>query len=348
MGRRTLIALAVVAAIAGAAGAGPAAGKDPVSDVVNALAADAGGAWAALSSYELVRVDGRTGRVTHREDVGPGYVVDLAVGEGGVWGVGRCGRVRCRYGTLARFDPATGRRSRPITRLGASPRGVAASEGWVWVLGGRRVLRIDPGTRRLAGPPIPVGRNARDIAVGAGAVWVTTAPRRGRAGPVEGPCSLVGIDPRSGTVIRRQPLPCSPDALAVGAGMIWATAPPGARGLVRVEPRGARTALPGVRLPGVSAALATGGGRVWVAGVEVTGSTPYGALRGRAVLTPVNAQRGRSATAIPLGVSWVAMLHVAAGSSGVWVANAPTGTLRRIDASSGRLLATVRLRRSGR
>lgn len=189
-----------------------------------------------------------------------------------------------------RFDPATGQRSRPLTRLGLNPRALATGYGSVWVLGARRVLRIDPTTRRMVGHPIAIGRGARDIAAGEGAIWVTTGERRGPKGAAL--CDLVGIDPGSSRVIRRQPIGCPAATLAVGSGSVWAASASG-RGIARVRPLGARLPLPDVQLPGESIDVASGLGAVWVAGVRDIHEGPYGDRSGRAVVSRLDAA-GRS------------------------------------------------------
>jgi streptogramin lyase len=237
-----------------------------------------------------------------------------------------------------RFDPVTGRRSRPLTRLGLNPRAVATGYGSVWVLGARRVLRIDPRTRRMVGHPIAIGRGARDIAAGEGAIWVTTGERRGPTGAAL--CDLVGIDPASSRVIRRQPIGCGAAALAVGSGSVWA-ASAGGRGIARVRPRGARLPLPGVQLPAESIDVAAGLGAVWVAGVRDIREGPYGDRSGRAVLSRLDAAGRRTGAALRLGPAHAWMPRVVAGAGAVWVANTPTGTITRIDPDDG---AVSRLR----
>lgn len=60
-----------------------------------------------------------------------------------------------------------------MVRTSASPRGVAAGLGAVWVAAGAEdaVDRFDPETGDRVGSPIDVGANPADIAVGAGAVY---------------------------------------------------------------------------------------------------------------------------------------------------------------------------------
>lgn len=279
--------------------------KTAGESTILALAAGEDAVWAWVNSYELVRVDPWRMAITARTDTVPAALTaGIAVGEGGVWSAGSCGRLRCGYGVLMRFDPATGRRSRPLTPLGLNPRGIAVGHGSVWVLGARRVLRIDPGTRRMSGPPIAIGRRARGIAVGPGAVWVTVGARA---------CHLVGIDPRTGTVSMRRPVACGSVARALAA--------------------------------------AAGRGGRWVARVRDAVTGPYGERRGRAVLSRVDAAgraRGRS---LQLGEALAWLPRVTAAAGAVWVANAPTGTITRVDPGrrtiEGRLRVPPRTSRIG-
>lgn len=335
------IALATAAAVAALPPAAPADAKGLDGAPVIALAADAQGVWAWSNRYELLRLDATTNRIDVRVDTLPALITDLARGAGGVWGSGFCGRPRCAYGILMRFDPRTGRRSRPLTRLGLRPRALTVGHGAVWVLGARRVLRIDPGTRRVEGPAIPIGRNALDIATGFGVVWVTTGPGRGATRSRF--CRLVGIEPGTRRVVRRQSIPCGTTALAAGAGAVWASAPAPVGGLVRVRPRGARLAPAGPRPSGQSMALATGSGRVWVAGVRDIARDDQGLHQGEVVLTAHDPRGARIGTPLALGRAPTWLPRVAVGVGAVWVANAPVGTITRVDPDQGRVVARIRV-----
>lgn len=191
----------------------------------------------------------------------------------------------------------------------------------------------------MTGPPIRIGRNARDIAVGAGAVWVTTGERRGATGAAL--CHLVGIDPTTARVVRRQPLACGPGRLAVGAGGVWSTAPPGTRGLVGVRPFGGRMALTGVQLPGESVDVVADARQVWVAGVRDVVAGPYGERRGTGILTTLDSADRSLWRPLALGAAAVWQPRIAAGFGAVWVANTPAGTITRVDAATGRIVARI-------
>jgi len=338
MGIRHAITAAAVAALL-LAGADAAAPKTVDAVAVSAIAAGDDELWAWSSTYSLLRIDAATARVARRVDTVPGLITSLAVGENGVWGAGRCGRPRCGYGVLMRFDPATGRRSRPLTRLGLNPRSVATGFGSVWVLGGRRLVRVDPLTRRVAGRPIPVGRRAIDLAAGAGSLWVLRGERRGPTGATL--CDLVEVSPAQGRVVRSQPVGCGARSLVVGPGGVWIAAPFG-RGIVRVRPRGGRIPLPGVQLAGETSDVATGLGAVWATGVRDLRETRDGAVAGRAVLSRLDVRGRRNTRPLDVGAAWAGFPKVAVAGGVVWVANAPRGMITRIEPGDGRL-ARVRL-----
>ncbi len=95
---------------------------------VEDLAVGAGAVWIAdRARSSVVRVDPRSGRITHTARVG-GFVTGVAVGEGAVW-------ASLRSGELVRLD----RRNAAVTgrvAVGGSPRAVATGEGLVWVASG--------------------------------------------------------------------------------------------------------------------------------------------------------------------------------------------------------------------
>lgn len=152
---------------------------------------------------------------------------------------------------------------------------------------------------------------------------------------------LTGIDPATGRILRRQPLPCAPGSPASGAGGLWGT--PDGRRLVAIRPRGRMRAVPGLRLPGRSADLAVGAGRLWVSGVRDIVTT-RGERRGDGLLTAGDARTGVAGPARRLGQALPGHAQVAVGAGAVWVANTPPGTLARADPRTGRVVARIRFR----
>jgi hypothetical protein len=113
-----------------------------------------------------------------------------------------------------------------------------------------------------------------------------------------------------------------------------------------VHPFGARDPLRGLRLPGETAGVAAGFGRAWAVGVDRIVAGRWGARRGRLVLTPVDARTGLPGRARVLGRALAWQPRVAAGAGAVWVANAPAGTIARVDPATGAV--TARATRPGR
>jgi streptogramin lyase len=117
---------------------------------------------------------------------GPGAVVDLAAGEGGMWAA------NLGAGTVARIDARTGKLAGEPIPVGDEPSQIAVGEGAVWAVdtADDQIVRIDPATRRAERPPELIGGFSDDVAAGAGAVWATTGD------------GLKRIDPQSGRVER--------------------------------------------------------------------------------------------------------------------------------------------------
>src|SRR5439155_11952752 len=93
-----------------------------------------------------------------------------------------------------------------------------------------RLLRVDLATRKVTAvvslPWMPTDR----IAAGGGLVWVREARNLGT--------EVLGIDGRSGRIVRRFPIGGSSIGIAYGAGSLWLV---GGGEVVRVDPRSGRT-----------------------------------------------------------------------------------------------------------
>ena len=280
-----------------------------------------------------MRIDPATNSVARRISTKAAYLRDLAIGEGAIWGVGQCGKINCRYGVLMRFDAETGRRTRPLTRLGANPRAVAAAGGYVWVLGARQLLRIDPATGRLAARgrrATWIGRNAQSLAVGGGRLWITTARRRGQAGPVIGPCRLVGVSVRTGRVVSHRRTLCEPpQTVTFGYGATWMNGEKG--------------------LPLTASDMAIGFGHVWAVDVHDRAAAGVRGTYGVASIVGIDPDNGTPIGTV-VGSTLVGLPRIAVGAGGVWVANAPTGTITRIDPRTSHIVAGLQpdQRRPGR
>ena len=181
-----------------------------------------------------------------------------------------------------------------------------------------QVAAIDPKTGKLAlAAPLP-GRPT-DVAAGRGTVWVATVDST----------AVVGVSARRRSISRTIPLRGSADAIAVGEGAVWVA--DGRRGVLsRIEagyeqvaqrirfPRAARAAGQSGRLKAPLAALAVGGGAVWV-------------TNGSDRLIRVEPTTG-SVTAIPAGRR---LDGVAAGGGAVWAISSRSATVVRVDPRLG-------------
>jgi streptogramin lyase len=305
--RLTLGAVALVAALAGAAVAAPGPAVRFTAPATGA-AAGGGDLWVSIAGNgALVRLDARTGRVLARIDVhradrralGGGALAtagsevwvaapvhvddDPAVGDASGW----IGRVDVRHARLR------------ITQVhGDPPTQIAVGPAGIWISGGRTVRRVDPRTG-APGAALSLPVYAGAVAVGASAVWVQE-PNAGR---------LVEIDPRTrkvrGTVtIGRS---AGRGSLAVVGGAVWAATN---RGLVRVGQRSRRVTAR-VSAPGATA-LAAGPTGLWA-----VGRSGVYVVRGTQIAKR-SAMRGD-------------LIAVAGGS--VWVGDAASNSLRRVGPS---------------
>jgi ABC-type transport system substrate-binding protein/DNA-binding SARP family transcriptional activator/DNA-binding beta-propeller fold protein YncE len=150
---------------------GPASGHViatiPLGSAPADLAVGDRGIWVtSADTGRLLLTDPGRNRVSNAFPIG-GLPGGVAVGAGSVW-------VADASGTVARFDPLTGRARK--TRVGGSPVGVAYADGAVWVansLGGG-VSRIDPQTG--ATQLIHLGNDPTDLAAAGDDVWATVLP----------------------------------------------------------------------------------------------------------------------------------------------------------------------------
>jgi branched-chain amino acid transport system substrate-binding protein len=287
--RRAAVALAVVLAVAAAAGglvleergnspsdiappggslavidpAGTGLGKSVrLEGAVSSLAFGGGAAWALDADDGTVsRIDPASHTVVKTFGVG-GTPTALAAGPAGIWvAQGRTGTGSNLVGDVltvgaARIDPKSNVIAQtftlPRTPVGdASPQPLAVGRGAVWLVGPDRVLyRFDTASGHLSA--VPHAKVAAVVATST-AVWAHDGER-----------TIMRIDPQAGRVSRRITLASRGLAeIAVGGGAVWVADP--YQGVVwRVvpgDPPVARTVDVGIRAGGV----AYGDGAAWVA-----------------------------------------------------------------------------------
>jgi streptogramin lyase len=235
----------------------------------------------------------------------------LAYARGGVW------VTSYRSRRLTRVDTRSNRSTSPVT----VPRGsttITAGFGSLWVANqpAASVTRIGLTSKHSVGTPIDVAPGRPFVlAKSSSGIWAGN-----RAGAKGDPASqaVVRIDPNSGLVAQRIPIPLGVQDVAVGFGAVWVTNRR-RRSVERIDLlTGAQKLVALARVPGQ---LAIGGGFVWVA-------NPHDDI-----VTRIEPATFHKATiSVGRGPS-----HLAIGKDGsVWVTNSADSTLTRIDARSGR------------
>ncbi|HEX2050216.1 MAG TPA: hypothetical protein VHJ34_06225 [Actinomycetota bacterium] len=182
----------------------------------------------------------------------------------------------------------------------------------------------DPPPRR--GVPVPagvvdvrVGYGPRAVVAAFGSVWVVSQWVR--------PGVVTRIDPVANEVAVAIPVGGEPQAAAAGYGALWVAVRRGPS-VVRIDPRTERiTARVELASPPLSVAAARGS--VWV-GTETE-------------VVRVDPRSGRVVARAP--ASFAAALAVVGDE--VWVANLSGATITRLDAGTGRLVGTTRVRALG-
>ena len=199
--------------------------------------------------------------------------------------------------------------------VGASPGHAVTGGGFLWTSNERdgTVSRVDVADRTVE--TIPVGRSPEGLAFANGHMWVADG----------GDASVSEIDPRAGKVVRTLRVGNGPLGLAARGHELWvANSVDGT--LARVDTRSGRmTTVPVGPRP---VAVAAGPDAVWVA------------LAGSGAVAKLDRNGGRVVETINVGNDPVAL---ALEDDHVWVANEQDGTLSRIDAASGVVDATVAL-----
>lgn len=202
----------------------------PVSGVVS-LVADGPSVWVVHAygqvgvslSYQLVKIDERTNKVTLAVNLRylPGSV---AASAGMLWLTTGQGRAR---GQLVRLDPATGRVIATV-HLATGPCDlVTFSLGSLWAtcsegVFGTEFLRLDPGTGQVTGRAGPVRAVVGSIAAAPGGIWfgVPFSPRSGivRLGHPHGQLITLRLPDRPVNYGGPQPM-------VYGQGFAWVLSP---------------------------------------------------------------------------------------------------------------------------
>jgi streptogramin lyase len=206
-----------------------------------------------------------------------------------------------------------------VTRTNATALTFEGTTGWLADGDAATVHRFDPSSGTITGTATGVGQRPVAVTSGAGRIWVADS-----VGSV-----VIALDPTNGRV-RGRPITVAqePVTLDSGPGGIWVGSVLG--GTVSVlDPRSGAVRA-SVAIPDGVSRLVTGDGAVWVAGQQSSltrvDPRPVGlVLRWRSVTV------GRGP------------IDVALGAGSVWVANAQSASITRVNPSTMRVTGTWRL-----
>jgi glutamine cyclotransferase len=324
----------------------------------SAIAVGEGAAWvseARPGGGGLRRIDATSGELTSF-GAGDMYRAPYAVAIGG----GAAWATNDRSGTLRQVDTAATQGSSVPTielpRLHAY--GVTYLDGTVWVVGAdvdgepADLLAVDPGSGAVVAT-LSVGV-AHEVTSGFGSLWAPS----GAADPAE--ASILRVDPSTGEVIATVSTPFldsaalldpDPPRVAVGVGAVWVavTDRNGAttRGrIMRIDPASNRV-VGEIAIETPAAGLAAGAGAVWVTdGLGTLYRIDPDAVVGSDVAplpvpepTPTGEPtEGPIAAEIRFG-GWGS--EMALGEDAVWLINAETGVLVRVDPTNDEVVGTI-------
>ena len=306
-GRRLFVAIGVAAMLAiGLAIALIATNDGTGEDAPSTTVTGSTGAE-ALPLPSLVEVDAETGEILTSPPFPLvsnslfGGLRKVEVGEGGVWVLGRDGR-------LTHADPEAPQESTDISispgLLGTDSLAVGYRTVWVGTPPG--VVRIDPIDDEELRPVrlYPPGVfNGAQLALGASDVWAVT-----------GDGELTRIDPATGTKTMTVDLGQTASGLDVGFGAVWIIDEL-QETLTRFDLEKLEADEP-IPIPGNPQRIAAGAGAVWILD-SVAG-----------IVTPFDPTSERVGSPIRVGTQ---PADLAVGLDAVWVANLGDGTISRID-----------------
>ncbi|HET7573505.1 MAG TPA: protein kinase [Solirubrobacterales bacterium] len=204
----------------------------------------------------------------------------------------------------------------------AGPFGIAGRRAALWIGGGVAIIVATvalalallllggggPGvaTFDVGSPPLRIAANAKGV-------WVTS----------ERDGAITKLDPETGKRVWRSFIQPNADVagVAIGRRWLWVSEPRSGH-VLRLDPDNGHV-LQVIDVGGTPSAIALGGGRVWVADAHGLGVTAINAEGGGIH------QRGLPPHTAPL--------RLASGAGAIWVSNASTGFVRRIDLSTLRV-----------
>jgi YVTN family beta-propeller protein len=217
--------------------------------------------------------------------------------------------------------------------VGRHPAGPAVDDNAnVWVANtlDDTVSEVDPSTSRVKAT-VGVGRRPVAVVAGAKAIWALD--RDGDVARIDPTSESVTATIAAGTPAADTAAAWIPSpSLAATGAAVWVAEPATGDTITRIDPRGAVVAT--IHTGHIPLALAASADLAWVANQDGT-LTRLDAASGHLLTRPTGASRSSS--------SGHADLAVASGPSGIWVADAIGQVVRRIDPTSGRVVAAIRL-----
>ena len=290
-------------------GTGATAGLAWLSSATGLLSSDVGVGQRAAGVVEISATTNRVLRQVALEAPN-----DVETGLGSAWVTD----TRASSATVTQMPSGPTRRPTRVALARAtatSPDDLAVGEGAVWATVADVLYRVDPAPPGAARRIGALGRGGllAGVAVGAGALWIVDSARR----------TLIRLDPASLRTTAVIPLPSSADGVAVGEGAVWVPSIQG-DSLFKISPNLERV-VRAIHLEGVGNGVADGAGSVWVTAPR------------RDAVARIDPVSGR--------VAWIAAgdapTDVCVSRGAVWVANSGARTVSRLEASTGKVVATV-------
>lgn len=207
---------------------------------------------------------------------------------------------------------------------------VVKDADWVQVVDGRPwttlasgvVQQLDGVTGKpLLGVPVD-GETCTAMDAGFGALWV---------GICSTPSSLLRIDPATGKVVARIPLPGltieQEGSVASAEGGVWVVGNAPTRQLVRIDPRTNKVTAQ-TRIPDTVVAARAGLGGLWLTDPS----------RGELLRLDPRTQKAVATVQVGAGARFFAV-----GEGAVWVQNNLDGTVSRVDPATNAVTATIKV-----
>ena len=218
-------------------------------------------------------------------------------------------------------------RVQAVVRAPGFPDWITPGFGKVWLGNGHAIERIDPKSNAPRGYVAVGTEPCEGLATGFGSVWSVDCKST----------NLLRIDPASGSVTARIPLPgTAPDGeglITIDGSAVWVPTSESVTGglLVRVDP-GTNSVVGTVQLPYDASGAAAGYGSVWVTSAKTA--------------TVYRVDPSTNAVVAKVRVHG-SPRFIAAGAGGVWSLNQQDGSVSHIDPATNRVVATIKTRVSG-